>query len=91
MCFSMKSTSRRSKFGFLWNSSVIASFEILDPEGASAKQDVNFTVKSINDLPVFKKDSRPDRGRKAEFSSFTLDEFLSDADNDISTLKVEVT
>ena len=75
----------------LWNGSVIASFKVSDPEGASAKQDVNFTVKSINDLPVFKKIPDQTVDEKAEFSSFTLDEFLSDADNDISTLKVEVT
>lgn len=73
-----------------WNGAVIATFTVTDPESATAKQDVSFTVKSINDLPVFKK--IPDQlvEEKSELSSIVLDEFLSDADHDISKLNIEL-
>ena len=48
-------------------------------------------MKSVNDPPVFKK--IPDQAveEKNEFTSFILDDYLSDADHDFSKLKVEVT
>lgn len=73
-----------------WNGTAIATFTVTDPESAAAKQDVTYTVKSINDLPVFKK--IPDQlvEEKSELNSINLDEFLSDADHDISKLKIEL-
>ena len=38
----------------MWNGSEKISFVVTDPEGASAKSDAVFTVKSINDPPVMK-------------------------------------
>ena len=74
-----------------WNGNTIATFTVTDPEGGSAKQDVALNVKSVNDPPVFKK--IPDQAveEKNEFTSFILDDYLSDADHDFSKLKVEVT
>ncbi len=74
----------------LWNGSVIATFTVTDPDGASIKQDVTFTVTSINDVPVFKK--IPDQAieEKNEFESIALDDFLFDADHDLSLLKITV-
>jgi C4-type Zn-finger protein len=74
----------------LWNGAVNAKFKVTDPEGASDVQEVKFTVKSINDLPVFKKIADQTVDEKTEFNSFSLDDVLSDADHDISKLKVSV-
>ena len=74
-----------------WYGNTIATFTVMDPEGASAKQDVALNVKSINDPPVFKKIADQTVDEKYEFTSFMLDDYLSDADHDISKLKVEVT
>ncbi|MCK9182112.1 MAG: tandem-95 repeat protein [Fibrobacteraceae bacterium] len=73
-----------------WNGSAVATLKVTDPEGASASQDVNLSVRSINDVPVFKKIADQTIDEKTEFNSFMLDDYLSDADNDISQLKIEV-
>ena len=74
-----------------WNGSAVVTFTCTDPEGAAVKQDVTFTVKSINDIPVFKK--IPDQAveEKSEFSSIILDEYVNDADHDLTKLKFDVT
>ena len=74
-----------------WNGNTVATFTVTDPEGGSAKQDVALTVKSVNDPPVFKKIPDQSVEEKYEFTSFNLDDYLSDADHDFSKLKVEVT
>ncbi len=74
-----------------WNGNTIATFTVMDPEGGSAKQDVALNVRSVNDPPVFKKIPDQSVEEKNEFSSFILDDYLSDADHDFSKLKVEVT
>ncbi len=74
-----------------WNGSATITFICTDPEGASIKKDAKFTVKSINDVPVFKKIPDQTIEEKSELSSIVLDEFVSDADHDLSKLKFEVT
>ena len=73
-----------------WNGAAVVTFTVSDPEGASVKQAVTFTVKSINDIPVFKK--IPDQAieEKNEFASVMLDDYLSDADHDLSQLKIDI-
>jgi len=73
-----------------WNGAAVVMFTCTDPEGAAVKQEVTFTVKSINDIPVFKK--IPDQAieEKSEFSSIILDEYVNDADHDLSKLKFDV-
>ena len=73
-----------------WNGSAIATFTVTDPEGASAKQQVTFTVKSINDIPVFKKIPDQSIEEKNEFASVMLEDYLSDADHDFSQLKIDI-
>ena len=73
-----------------WNGSADVTFSCTDPEGASIKQKVTFTVKSINDIPVFKKIPDQTVEEKSELSSIVLDEYVSDADHDLSKLKFEV-
>ncbi|MCQ2104006.1 MAG: cadherin-like domain-containing protein, partial [Fibrobacter sp.] len=74
-----------------WNGTAVVTFTCTDPDGASVKQDVTLSVKSINDLPVFTKIPDQTVEEKNELSSIVLDEYLSDADHDISKLKVEIT
>ena len=74
-----------------WFGNTIATFTVMDPEGGSAKQDVALNVRSVNDPPVFKKIADQAIEEKNEFTSFILDDYLSDADHDFSKLKVEVT
>lgn len=74
-----------------WFGNTIATFTVTDPEGGSAKQDVALNVRSVNDPPVFKKIPDQAIDEKNEFTSFILDDYLSDADHDFSKLKVEVT
>ncbi|MDR1760004.1 MAG: tandem-95 repeat protein [Fibrobacter sp.] len=75
----------------LWNGSAVATFTVTDPDGASIKQDVTFTVTSVNDVPVFKKIPDQTIDEKNEFESIALDDFLSDADHNLSQLKITVT
>ncbi len=74
-----------------WNGTAVATFTCSDPEGASTRQNVTFTVRSINDIPVFKKIPDQVVEEKTEFSSILLDDYLSDADHDLSKLKLEIT
>jgi len=74
-----------------WNGAADVTFTCTDPEGASIKQKVTFTVKSINDIPVFKKIPDQTVEEKTELSSIVLDEYVSDADHAIEKLKFEVT
>ena len=73
-----------------WNGSAVATFKVTDPEGAEAKQDVNFTVRSINDIPVFAKIPDMTVEEKTEFDPIALDDYLSDADHELSQLKISV-
>ncbi len=73
-----------------WNGSAVATFKVTDPEGAEARQEVKFTVRSINDLPVFKKIPDMTIDEKTEFDPIVLDDYLSDADHDLSQLKIAV-
>jgi len=73
-----------------WNGAAEVTFTCTDPEGASIKQKVTFTVKSINDIPVFKKIPDQTVEEKTELSSIVLDDYVSDADHDLSKLKFEV-
>ena len=73
-----------------WNGAAEVTFTCTDPEGASIKQTVVYTVKSINDIPVIKKIPDQTVEEKTELSSIVLDDYVSDADHDISKLKFEV-
>ena len=74
-----------------WNGSATITFVCTDPEGASIKKDAKFSVKSINDVPTFKKIPDQNIEEKSEFSSIVLDEFVADADHSLDKLKYEVT
>lgn len=73
-----------------WNGSAVATFTVSDPEGATAKLQVTFTVKSINDAPIFKKIPDQTIETMDEFKPVMLEDYLSDADHDFSLLKIEI-
>ncbi len=73
-----------------WNGTAVVTFTVSDPEGATAKQQVTYTVKSLNDIPVFKKIPDQTIEEKNEFASVMLDDYLSDADHDLSQLKIDI-
>ena len=70
-----------------WNGSEKITFTVTDPEGASAKSDAVFTVKSINDPPVMKDIADQTVKEKSEFKSIELDKFVSDEDHENAKLK----
>ena len=70
-----------------WNGSEKVTFTVTDPEGASAKSDAVFTVKSINDPPVMKDIPNQKIKEKEQFKTIALDDFASDEDHDNSKLK----
>ncbi|MBQ5611710.1 MAG: tandem-95 repeat protein [Fibrobacteraceae bacterium] len=74
-----------------WNGNVVATFTATDPEGASVKQDVKLSVKSINDVPKFTQQI-PSQSieEKGEFSSFNLTDYIADADHATEDLKIDV-
>ena len=74
-----------------WNGNVIATFTATDPDGASVKQDVKLSVKSINDVPKFTQQvANQTIEEKGEFSSFSLNDYIADADHAVETLKIDV-
>jgi len=74
-----------------WNGNVVATFTATDPDGASVKQDVKLSVKSINDVPKFTQQvANQTIEEKGEFSSFSLNDYIADADHAVETLKIDV-
>jgi hypothetical protein len=74
-----------------WNGNVVATFTATDPDGASVKQDVKLSVKSINDVPKFTQQvANQAIEEKGEFSSFSLNDYIADADHAVETLKIDV-
>lgn len=74
-----------------WFGAVKVTFTATDGEGASVSTSANFTIKSINDLPIVQKapDQTIEEGN--EFDTFNLNDLVSDADDDISKIKWTVT
>ena len=70
-----------------WNGSEKVTFTVADPEGAAAKSDAVFTVKSINDSPVMKDIASQKIKEKEQFKPIALDDYAKDEDHDNSKLK----
>jgi hypothetical protein len=73
-----------------WNGAAEITFTASDPEGGTASTKTLFTVKSINDLPIVKKIPEQSIQEKSEFNDINLDDYVSDADHDISKLNWSV-
>jgi len=74
-----------------YNGAATITFTGTDPEGAKASKTANFTVSSVNDFPIIQKiaDQNVDEGNA--FDAVNLDQYVTDADNAITTLKWVVT
>lgn len=71
-----------------WNGAEVITFTVTDPEGGKATAQANFTVNSINDIPVFKKIPAQTIEEKSSFQPIALAELISDSDHEISKLKI---
>ena len=74
----------------MWNGSEKLTFVVTDPEGASAKTMVTFTVKSINDPPVMKDIANQTIKEKGQFKPIELDNFVEDLDHAKNKLKWKI-
>lgn len=71
-----------------WNGSAIVTFTVSDPDGASAKQAVSLTVKSINDEPVIKTIPNQTISATESVSTIALDDYIKDEDHSFDNLKI---
>jgi len=73
-----------------WFGASKVTFTATDGDGESVSTTANFNVKSINDLPIVQKapDQTIEEGN--EFDTFNLNDLVSDADDDASKMKWEV-
>jgi hypothetical protein len=74
----------------MWNGTEKVTFAVTDPEGASAKTQVAFTVKSINDVPVMKDIADQTIKEKGQFKPIELDNFVEDLDHAKNKLKWKI-
>lgn len=73
-----------------WNGSEDITFTATDPEGASVSLTANFTIESVNDLPVLRKIPDQTIQEKARFNAIPLADLLSDSDHPNSQIKLSV-
>ena len=74
----------------MWNGTEKVTFAVSDPEGATAKTQVTFTVKSINDVPVMKDIADQTIKEKGQFKPIELDNFVEDLDHPKNKLKWKI-
>ena len=70
-----------------WYGAAKIKFTATDGEYASDSKTATFTVKAINDAPVLQKIPDQTIEEKNEFEQISLTDFISDVDNDVSTIK----
>lgn len=71
-----------------WNGAAVVTFTVSDPEGASVKQAVTLTVKSINDVPVIKTIPNQTISATESVSTIALNDFINDDDHSFDNLKI---
>ena len=69
-----------------WNGTDMVTFTAEDPEGESDSDDVTFEVTRVNDPPVVGDIPDQEIAEGASFATITLDNFVSDIDNDITAM-----
>lgn len=74
-----------------WFGAAKVTFTATDGDGESVSTSANFVVKSVNDMPIAQK--APDQSIEEgnEFDTFNLNDLVSDADDDPSKIKWDVT
>ena len=69
-----------------WNGSNTVTFTAEDPEGATDSDQVTFEVTPVNDPPVVADIPDQEVAEGTAFATITLDNYVTDVDNDITTL-----
>ena len=69
-----------------WNGSDMVTFTAEDPDGATDSEDVTFEVTPVNDPPVMGDIPDQETAEGDSFSAINLDDFVTDIDNDITTM-----
>jgi hypothetical protein len=74
-----------------WNGTDMVTFTAEDPEGESDSDQVTFEVTPVNDPPVVGDIPNQEVAEGSAFATITLDNFVTDIDNDITTITWEAT
>jgi hypothetical protein len=69
-----------------WNGTDLVTFTAEDPDGASDSNQLTFEVTAVNDPPVVHDIPDQEVAEGTAFATINLDDFVTDIDNDISTL-----
>ena len=69
-----------------WNGNNVVTFTAEDPEGETDSDNVTFEVTVVFDPPVVGDIPNQEIVEGASFTTITLDDFVTDADNDITTM-----
>ena len=74
-----------------WHGAEAVTFKVCDPDNACDERTVNFTVESVNDVPMFVKQVMPQTIReKGQFQPIKLADMVKDLDNKLSELTFTV-
>ena len=75
-----------------WHGAESITFKVCDPDNACDERTVNFTVESVNDVPMFIKQVTPQTIReKSQFQPIKLGDMVKDMDNKLSELTFTAT
>jgi hypothetical protein len=69
-----------------WNGNNVVTFTAEDPEGETDSDQVTFEVTPVNNAPIVGDIPDQEVAEGASFTTITLDNFVTDADNDITTM-----
>ena len=74
-----------------WHGAETLTFKVCDPDNACDERTANFTVESVNDVPMFVKQVMPQTIReKGQFQPIKLADMVKDLDNKLSDLTFSV-
>ena len=75
-----------------WHGAEALTFKVCDPDNACDERTANFTVESVNDVPMFVKQVMPQTIReKSQFQPIKLGDMVKDLDNKLSELTFTAT
>jgi hypothetical protein len=69
-----------------WNGSETIAFQAEDPDGETDSDEATFTFTPVNDPPVVTNIMNQEIAEGKTFASIVLDDYVSDVDNDVSTI-----
>jgi len=74
-----------------WNGAETVTFTVTDPEGAKKSVSANFTVRSVNDIPMMQPIAAQTIKEGESFQPIPLSSIVRDSDHDLNSLKWSVT